>query len=294
MGLRMLLAGGVGLLLAAASTLQASAQDVHRPCPDFPLPFDLVSGFEVVVRGQVGELDGLRFILDTGSSYSVLDRRVADRMRLDRHPGKVFNFNRSLAIEWADVPEVGIGPLRVAGIRMMVARLRDIAEFAENADGIIGLDVLSRAQKIAIDYERRRVSFELDDGCGIKPHAVKALVMTVAIQGVPMRLLIDTGLGYVLLYKDRFSAALPHLRTEGEPRYAAFGRLQATRVDLPGVQVFRPRAVTPVFLIEGPGTSPETSPETSTPEGIDGYLGPASLHAKRLELDFAAMTLRWQ
>jgi hypothetical protein len=116
----------------------------------------------------------------------------------------------------------------------------------------------------------------------------------VAIQGVPMRLLIDTGLGYVLLYKDRLSAALPHLRTEGEPRYAAFGRLQATRVDLPGVQVFRPRAVTPVFLIEGPGTSPETSPETSTPEGIDGYLGPASLHAKRLELDFAAMTLRWQ
>ncbi|MGB6689604.1 MAG: aspartyl protease family protein [Terracidiphilus sp.] len=282
----MLLAGGVRLLLAAALASQASAQDLQRPCPDSPLSFDLVSGFEVVVRGQVGEVGGLRFILDTGSSYSVIDRRVADRMRLDRHPGKVFNFDRNLAVEWADVPDVGIGPLRVTGLSMMVAKLAGITELADNADGIIGLDVLSRAQKIAIDYERRTVSFELDKGCGIRPSAVKAFVMPVAIQGVPMRLLVDTGLGYVLLYKDRLSSALPHLRTEGEPRYAWFGRLQATRVNLPGVQVFRPEAVTPVFLIEGPGQSGV--------DGIDGYLGPASLHAKRLELDFARMTLRLQ
>ncbi len=286
MGLRMLLAEGVRLLLVAALTLHASAQDFHRPCPDFPLSFDLVSNFEVVVHGQIGELGGLRFILDTGSSYSVIDRRVADKMRLHRHPGKVFNFDRNLAIEWADVPDVVIGPLRVAGISMMVARLADISEFADSADGIIGLDVLSRAKKIGIDYERRRISFELEEGGGSKPSAVKALVITVAIQGVPMRLLVDTGLRYMLLYKDRLSGALPNLRTEGEPRDAVIGRLQATRVNLPGVQVFRPETVTPVFLIEGPGRT--------VLGGIDGYLGPTSLHAKQLELDFAAMILRWQ
>jgi len=171
----MLRAGCVRLLLVAALTFYASAQDPHRPRPDFPLPFDLVSNFEVVVHGQIGELDGLRFILDTGSSYSVIDRRVADRMRLHRHPGKAFNFDRDLAVEWADFPDVAIGPLRVAGISMMVARLADISEFADSADGIIGLDVLSRARKIGIDYERRRISFELDEGCGTKPSAVKTL-----------------------------------------------------------------------------------------------------------------------
>jgi hypothetical protein len=52
------------------------------------------------------------------------------------------------------------------------------------------------------------------------------------------------------------------------------------------VDVFRPEALTPVFLIEGSG---------KTDLGvIDGYLGPTSLHAKQLELDFAAMILRWQ
>ncbi len=286
MGLRTLLAGGVRLLFVAALTLHASAQDLQRPCPDFPLSFDLVSNFEVVVHGQIGELDGLRFILDTGSSYSVIDRRVADRMRLHRHPGNVFNFDRNLAIEWADVPDVVIGPLRVTGISMMVARLADISEVADRADGIIGLDVLSRAEKIGIDYERRRISFELDERCGSKPSAVKTFVITVAIQGVPMRLVVDTGSRYMLLYKDRLSSALPHLRTEGEPRDGVIGRMRATRVNLPGVQGFRPEAVTPVFLIEGPGKT--------YLGGIDGYLGPTSLHAKQLELDFAAMILRWQ
>jgi hypothetical protein len=85
----------------------------------------MVSNFEVVVQGQIGELDGLKFILDTGSSHSVIDRRVADRIGLHRRPGKVFNFDRDLAIEWADVPDVRIGPMHIASIPMKVARLAD-------------------------------------------------------------------------------------------------------------------------------------------------------------------------
>jgi predicted aspartyl protease len=286
MDLRLVLAGGVRMLLAAALTSQASPQDLHGPRPDLVMSFDLVSDFLIVVQGQIGELNGLRFILDTGSSHSAIDRRVADRMGLHCRPGKVFNYDRNLAIEWADVPEVRIGPIRVAGIDMMVARLADISEFVENADGIIGLDVLSRAKKIVIDYERRRIFFELDEGRGSEPSDTKALVVPVVIQGLSMRLLVDTGLRYVLLYKGRLRSALPHLRTEGEPRDLLIGRLRATQVNLPGVQIFGPEAVTPVFLIEGPGKTDLG--------GVDGCLGPASLHAKRLELDFAAKILRWQ
>lgn len=286
MDLRSLRTGGIRLLLAAALTAPASAQDPDLSCPDRPLSFELVSNFEVVVRGQIGELHGLKFMLDTGSSYSVIDRRVADRLRLRRSPGSVFNYDRNLAIDWADIPDVRLGPMRIAGMRLMVARLADISEFAANVDGIIGLDILSRARKVGIDYERKRVSFELDDECGSRPPTVKALLVTVAIQGTPMRLLVDTGLRYVMLYKDRLSSALPHLRTEGEARDAMIGRLHATQVNLPGVRVFGRQAMTPVLLIAGPGKT--------DPGGMDGYLGPTSLHAKRLELDFAAMTLRWE
>jgi predicted aspartyl protease len=282
----MLLTGGARLLLAAAFTSQASAQDLHRPCSDLVMSFDLVSNFEIVVQGQLGELNGLRFILDTGSSYSTIDRKVADRMGLHRRPGTVFNFDRNLAIEWADVPEVRIGPMRVASIGMMVTRLADLSEFAENADGIIGMDVLSRAQKICIDYEERKIFFKLDERRSSEGSATKAFVIPVIIQGISMRLLVDTGFEYVLIYKDRLRSALPHLRTEGDPRDAVIGHLQAVQVRLPGVQLADPQGITPVLLIEGPGNADL--------DGVDGYLGPAALHAKRLELDFAAKTLRWQ
>ena len=286
MGLRILQVGGVGLLLVTALTSQARAQDLHRRYPDSSISFDLVSGFEVVVQAQIGELDGLRFILDTGSSYSSIDRRVADRMRLHRYPGNVFNFDRNLAVEWADASDVRIGPIHVAAIPMIVTRLAGISDFTENADGIIGMDVLSRARKISIDYERKRISFELDEGRGGKPPVTKAFVVPVVIQGTSIRLLVDTGFQYVLLYKDRLRSAVPHLRTEGEARDGVIGRLKVTQVNLPGVQLFGPEAVTSVLLLDGPG-------KTDTGD-LDGYLGPASLHARRLELDFSAKTLRWQ
>src|SRR5580658_4389574 len=102
MGLRKPRAVGVGLIFVATLTLQVSAQDLDRRYLDSSVSFDLVSGFEVVVQGQIGDLDGLRFILDTGSTYSSIDSRVADRMGLHRRPGNVFNFDRNLAVEWAD------------------------------------------------------------------------------------------------------------------------------------------------------------------------------------------------
>jgi predicted aspartyl protease len=286
MAQRMPLTAGAWLLLAVALTSTLNAQAPHGSYLDSDLPFDLVSSFEVVVQGQIGELAGLRFIVDTGSSHSVIDGRVADRLGLERRPGEVFNFDRNLTVDWADVPELRIGPIRVAGLALMVTKLADISEFAENADGIIGMDVLSRARKMSIDYERRRVSFEFDAEGRSEPSVMRSFVVPVVIQGTSMRLLVDTGLEYVVLYKDRLRRALPQLRVAGQPRNAMIGHLQVTQVDLPGVQIFGREAVTPVLLVEQSGN-------TGVDE-LDGYLGPASLHASRLELDFVARTLRWQ
>ena len=286
MGLRTLRAGGIQLLLAAVLTSQANALDLHRPSAGLETPFELVSGFEIVVRGQIGELGDLKFILDTGSSYSVIDRRLADRMGLHRRPGNVLNFDRNLALEWADVSDVRVGPICIPDMGMMVTRVADISEFAENVDGIIGMDVLSRAEKISIDYERRRISFELNERGGNERSVMRTFVIPAVIQGIPMRLLVDTGLQYIVLYKDRLRSTLPHLRIEGEPRDGLMGRLQVTQVKLQDVRILGSGPVTPVLLLEGPCKTDD--------EGVDGYLGPASVHVRRLELDFVARTLRWQ
>src|SRR5882724_4027206 len=165
----------------------------------------------------------------------------------------------------------------------MVIKLAEYSELAKNVDGIIGLDLLSRSKKLTIDYERNTLSFQLADGDRVFSGG---FTIPFVVQGIPMRLLVDTGHQDVLLYRDRVHERLPKMRTQGESKEVALGRIQATRVKLPGVRIGGPDEVTTVFLIDGPH-------EGELP-GVDGYLGPSSLHAKRIEFDFAAKVVRWQ
>jgi predicted aspartyl protease len=270
------------LALSAHAWAESSPASTESPA----VPFELVSSFLVVVNGQVAKLGNLRFILDTGSTYSVIDQRVAEKLRLRRSPGKITNFDRDVAVEWAEVRDLRAGPIQASAARVLVVKLTDYSEFAGNVDGIIGLDLLSRGKKLTIDYEKRLVSFDPGEGGTESRLPARTFVVPVVVQGFRMRLLVDTGFHDMLLYRDRLFEGLPNVSTLGEPKEAAIGRMRAKQVSLPGVKIIGRERVSTVFLID--------SPENGDPHGVDGYLGPAALHAKRIELDFAALKLRWQ
>jgi len=282
----MLLAGRTALALGFLFTSALDAQDSGVSAVRPTISFQLFSDFLVVVNGQVGDLDGLKFILDTGATYTLIDRKVADRLKLRRRPGRVTNFDRDVPVDWAEIPNLRVGPIQTGAIPVMVAKLGEYSKFAENVDGIIGLDLLGRSKKLFIDYEKQTVSWELaSDGTGGRSSPTY-FVIPFVVQGFPMHLIVDTGFQGILLYKDRLRKGLPALRTEGEAIEAGMGRLQTTQVKLPGVRLVGPETVATVFLTDGP--------DTGDLPGVDGYLGIASLKAKRVEFDFAARLLRWQ
>jgi predicted aspartyl protease len=281
----MLFASRAVLVFGTITTSHLHAQDLRNSTVSPPIPFELVSDFLVVVKGQIGNLDDLKFILDTGATSSVIDRKVADRLRLQRRAGEVLNFDRNIPVEWADIPELRVGSLRSEAIRVMIIKLAEYSEFAKNVDGIIGLDLLSRSKKLIIDYERSTLTFQLADGGTGDRVFSGCLTIPLVVQGIPIRLVVDTGHQGILLYRDRVRKRLPKMRTQGESTEVALGRIHATRVKLPGVRIGGPEEVTTVFLIDGP--------EESALPGIDGFLGPASLHAKLIEFDFGARVLRW-
>jgi len=74
----MRIAGRTILVLGMISTSPTRAQNVVGSSTNLTMPFELVAGFLVVVDGQIGDLNGLKFILDTGATYSLIDRKVAD------------------------------------------------------------------------------------------------------------------------------------------------------------------------------------------------------------------------
>jgi predicted aspartyl protease len=286
MGHATIRAARAALVLGLLSSSVLGAQDWGDSAVRPTTPFQLLSNFLVVVQGRVGELDGLKFILDTGASYTLIDEKLAGRLKVRRSPGKVTNFKREIPVEWAEIPDLRVGPLRTGAFRVMVANLGEYSDFAKNVDGIIGLDLLGRTKKLLIDYEKQTISWELGgDGEGGVP-ASTYFTIPIVVQGFPMHLVIDTGLQVIVLYKDRLQRGLPKLRTEGEAVEGGVGRLQTTRVKLPGVRLVGPETVATVFLADGP--------EPGKLAGIDGYLGVASLNAKRVEFDFAARELRWQ
>jgi hypothetical protein len=90
----------------------------------------------------------------------------------------------------------------------------------------------------------------------------------------------------IVLYKNRLRKGLPKPRIEGDSTNVVMGRLRGTQVRLPGVRIGHAEVVSTAILIDGP--------DDKTLPGVDGYLGPVTLQAKRIEFDFDAKLLRWQ
>jgi predicted aspartyl protease len=274
------------LALGMISTSPARAQDVVGSSVSLTMPFELVSGFLVVVNGQIGNLKVMRFILDTGATSSVIDSKVADRLRLPRSAGKVMTFDRRIPVEWAEIPEIKVGPIVARPLRVMIIDLARYSRYGKDVDGVVGLDLLTRSEHFSIDYDRRILLFQLANGHADERAPVRGFKIPIVVQGAPVQLLVDTGFQGILLYKDRVRKRLPKMHTEGEPKEVVESGVRATEVRLPGMRIGGSEQARIVFLIDGPG-------QGALP-GVDGILGAASLHAKRIDFDFTHMVLSCQ
>jgi len=286
MGHWMRIAGRTILVIGMISACPTRAQDVVGPSVSLTTPFELNSGFLVIVNGQIGNLRVMRFILDTGATSSVIDARVADRLRLPRSAGKVMTFDRRIPVEWTEIPELRVGPIVAKALRVMVIDLARYSRYGKDVDGVVGLDLLTRSEHLSIDYNRRILSFQLANGRADERVPVRGFEIPIVVQGAALQLLVDTGFKGILLYRDRVRKQLPKMRTEGEPKEVVESGVRATEVSLPGMRFGGSDQVRVVFLIDGPG-------QTDLP-GVDGILGAASLHAKRIDFDFIHMVLRCQ
>ena len=253
------------------------------------LPFRLSAGYLIMVEGQIGAQRNLRFILDTGATMSIVDKKIADKLKLSRHPIESFNFDRKLTWEQAEFPEVQFGPVKATKIAMLVGHLAEYSEFARNADAIIGTDLL-KLSNFSIDYETRRIVFHLR---GLESSAARGeplsdcLTLEVLVQGHPVRLIVDTGLPGILLYEERLLKSVPGLQLTGKVINVTMGgRLPAKQVTLHGIAIGPTDKDVSVLLMKSP--PPDMLP------GIVGIVGIAALNARWVNLDFARGTLSWE
>ena len=278
-------------LLALALPFSSAAQQdpaAGSSLPSLEVPFQLYNGYLIVVEGRIGELTGLKFILDTGVTTSVLDSKIAAKLKLSGRPNHVLNFGKTVPVESSTIPEVQFGPVQARNVEMFIASLNKLSDFARGADALIGVDLL-QLNNLTFNYDTRRVLFSPIDhniqGTQMRPEPT-CFTVRVQVQGHPIHLLLDTGLEGVLLYEDRIRAHIPGLRMEPGAKKVTIGRrMNAKLVTLPEMRLGPTVMDGRVLLMDGP--------PGKTLEGIDGFIGIAPFHPARIAFDFASKTLRW-
>ena len=241
------------------------------------IPFDLYQGYFMVAHGSVGPLKNLNFFLDTGTSPTILDSRVAKRLDLNTEQPTIIAVlgGRAQGNE-VDVPSLELGPLKRSDLEAVATDLSSFERFVPvRIDAIVGLEVLGQ-RPFVIDYPARvirlgpappfpvSVPLRLDHGMAI---------FDVDIDHTQAHLLLDTGAESIIL----FTKSPTREKAANNSKSQGIGNFENKQVWLRrlrlGTEEFRQRRA---LMTRNPKPSQLN---------YDGLMSPAALGISRVSID---------
>lgn len=252
--------------------------------------FKLYRDYTIIVQGSIGEFRKRNLLIDTGAVPSVLDRRVAKKLRLTGKPEELSVFTQSIPAQEMVLPDLRLGPIRAEAVAVLVRDLSYIEEsLGVRVDAMVGLDVLGRSD-FSIDYAAKKLvfgpveplesAFTMQAGPGF-------VYATLQVQGQTVRLLVDTGANHLVLLGGRVRERLTGLCAQGKMTSTNMGvDVTLKQVQLKEVRLGSKDFPTlEAFLLDNSG---------GDLPGFDGMLGVRSLGLTRLGFDFARQTISWK
>ncbi|GEM_PF-3199466 len=193
--------------MLAAVPLGGRSKDAERPVRHASVPVRIYGGFLVVVEGQIGGVSQRQnFVVDTGTSPSILSLRVARELGLPLSQAHLAALGRDSTLQATSLPELDLGPLQAKAAHFLVA---DLSEVERNwkvpIAGILGLDILGK-QSFRLDYEERVLEFGdvSQDGIAVNFSGEPNLAIAgVSIRGNSYHLLVDTGADRLVLFGNK-------------------------------------------------------------------------------------------
>jgi predicted aspartyl protease len=276
-------------LITALAVTSALARGADRPDE---IPFKLAQGFGIVIRGDIGSLRDMNFLLDTGAVPSVLSRRAASQMGIRGAQGSLTLLNKDSQAEYVTIDEVQLAWIRADHLPMVVVDLAHLEQrLGMRIDAIIGLDMFV-GQDISIDYKHRKITRGLS---GRARHWVAAetfsaagapyWVIPISLGGQAFRVLLDTGANDLGLFAPLGTTPFKPVKSETIAHESATGEQRAITLSPMTLVLSDGKFKDQVAIVvgEAPGALQE----------IDGVLGPRALGITRIELDWEQKRLRW-
>ena len=249
------------------------------------VPFELLDGHLVVVRGGIGELDDLRMVIDTGAGATVISRGVAKRLRLKGTPESVRAFGQRIQVRRVILPWIRLASWGVEKTPALVQKLSGLAD--GKIDVVVGIDLL-RETPLTIDYSTQRISLGSADSkaswMAFYP-GLPFVPLNVTVGDRSLRLKLDTGTGDLILYKKRVEGKV-QLRPRKQVQHRTVlggGSIQLVAVGIPAL------------LLGGSCWSNVEAllRDDDTGLNVAGNLGPLALGLSRVVIDFENGRFGW-
>ncbi|MBM3791453.1 MAG: hypothetical protein FJW35_14060 [Acidobacteria bacterium] len=264
-------------------------------CPAFgqaaqELPLEM-RGYRIIARGTIEGGHEVRMLIDTGTSCSVIDRRLASELKLQKMllNNAVNAHGRLFTQSWVLVHDIRLGPITTS----RTCATADIP--LPQVQMIIGLDILRR-HNLTIDMESRKLvfdsTFEAEAGLPFDPDSPR-IIVAASLEGREIRLILDTGAERPCLYGRKISGRLSKLSSKSQVELTGMsGALNGSEVYLRDLTIGRDRWDSVRFLIiQSPGSAAAGKAATDAP--WDGILAPGPLGIKRIHLDFRQGQVKW-
>lgn len=202
----------------------------------------------VLVDGQ-GPYD---FLLDTGSTTSVVDQNLAQELGLKPLQQTVIRTaSGTERVPIARIHQMRIGSRSTNTVLVLISKMDGIRKLDKSIRGILGFNFLSRF-RYTLDYQHRRLRFEEGAIAGTRipfDASGRSIVLTVDSR----RFLLDTGATEVFLFRAEGldlqvnARAVKRVSTNAGHRISKSGWLE--RLDIGEVSLHR----VPVTLMPGTG-----------------------------------------
>ena len=270
----------------AESAVREPLSLAHKP---LKLPIRLYRGYLVMVEGSIGALQKLSFLVDTGAYPSVIDRKIAHRLKLAEQSGRVNLSSKSVQTRLVVLPSVLLGPIRVESL---AALTEDLSFFQKalgcNVDAIVGLDVL-RKSSFSVNYGTKEMLFGPTERLTFSaPFDTDEPVVTVLMQieNRWLRLVIDTGGPDLMLFQSRISDPNSFQALGTQKVVDVSGTFQRRKVRIPEAYLGKERISSQVAFI--------ADDRKDVGDYFDGVLGIRGPQFWKIGFDFEHRTFSWE
>lgn len=284
------------LLLIVAAILRPSSLTATEPFTvadalGGEIPFEFVQGHLISVHGSVGSQINLQFLVDFGTTYTLLDRSLV-KERERGAPLDVTHFSNSIRASEVVVPELGVGSVIVRDFHAYLMDFSEMPGAPSGVMGVIGMDFLER-RNLTVDFGQMKILLlPPTQGTVANEHSARLSKCSIGYavdagwRGTPVKLLLSTGVEAVTLDQDR-------IREKPVKLQRVKSELIGSNFTATPVSVFETKEMTlNEVRLKGSGVMRKIDWPVATDE-LDGFLPMTALRAKRVTLDFGRGLLLW-